>query len=354
MATGLRSLGSLRGAVESAEGDSTTPTRLLPILPESISIAPTLGSIEDRREWAKGFDGLADVYPGIEDWTVTLSGLQCSFEDAGWWWTAFMKSGSAAPTTVDTSAYSRTFTPNQSSSVVGTGVESLHLQYSATDLIGTVGWSIPGLVGQDLALHFRKRASGTDTGVTMDITLRTASAATLITAFTGSLSDRAQTLALGQQLSADIDSSASSLGTTADNNVTEADLTISRPAIFHDGMIAAATHTSMHRDMAETSLSIVRKFSDLTEYNAWKGSNFSKTLRAVRIEALGAIVGAVSAKNTLRADWVGKWDDPGQIPELIDGLWYQRFSGQGIYDATVGGSVKLFTQNNVSAAYDTA
>ena len=126
MATGLSALGSLRGAIETVEGDASTPTRLLYIPPGSLSITQTVENIEDRREWAKGFDQMVDVMPGMEDVTVTLTGIPMSFEDAGWWWCAWAKSGSVAGSVVDTSAYTRTWTPLQTSSVVGTGVESLH------------------------------------------------------------------------------------------------------------------------------------------------------------------------------------------------------------------------------------
>jgi len=354
MATGLEALGSLRGAIEAAEGDATEPTRLLYIPPASISITQTKENIEDRRQWAKGFDGLVNVYPGMEDVTVTLTGVPMSFEDAGFWWCMWAKSGSAAGSVIDTSGYERTWTPSQTSSVVGTGVESLHLQYGATDLLGTVGWSIPGLVGENLSLHFRKRASGTDTGVTMDMTFRTASAASQITAFDGSLSDRTQTMALGQQLLAYVDTTSGGLGGTADTSITEFDLNWNRPAIFHDGMDGTATHTTMHRGYAEVTGSFLRQFSDKTELDAYIGTDDAKTLRAIRVEAVGGLVGSSTAYNTIRADVVGKLTDPGTIPELVDGLWYQRFGITGHYDATVGASSELYTLNDVSAAYDTA
>ena len=355
MATGLTALGTLRGAIEAAEGDSTVPTRLLYIPPDSLSITPTLENIEDRREWAKGFDSMANVYPGMEDWTISITGVPMSFEDAGWWWCAWAKSGSAAGAVIDTSGYERTWTPSQTSSVVGAGVESLHLQYSSTDLIGTFGLSLPGLVGENLSLHFRKRASGTDTGLTMDMTFRTSKAAVPITAFTGgALSDRTQTFALGQQLKAYVDTTAGGLGGTGDTNITEFDLDINRPALFHDGMDGTGVHTSMHRGNAEITASFLRKFNDLIEYNAWKGATYAKTLRAIRVEATGAKVGAATALNTIRADFVGKAIDSGQFPERVDGMFYQRINLAGVYDATLGASAELYTLNSVSAAYDTA
>ena len=355
MATGLSAQGSARMAIEVAEGDATTPTRLMYFPPGSLSIQQTIETIEDRREWSKGFDSTADVMPGMEDVTVTVTGVPLSFEDAGFLWCGLAKSGSAAGAVIDTTGYERTWTPSQTSSVVGTGIESFHLEYSTGDLIGTVGWSIPGLILQDLALHFRRRASGTDTGVTMDATFRSASGATQITAYTGSLADRTQSYALGQQVTAYVDDSVGGIGNTVDGDINELDLTVSRPVIFHDGMAAAAnTHTSAHLGVAETSMTWLRRFSDKTELDKYIGAAFVRGRRVVRVEAVGALVGSSTAFNTIRADFFGKITDDGSIPELVDSMWYQRFSLTGLYDSTLTASVVLYTLNSVSVAYDTA
>jgi hypothetical protein len=355
MAHALVNLETLRGAYGATEGTATTPTRLL-YIPKGggVTITQTVETVRDERAWAKG-DHVANIYPGMQDVTVRLSNVPLSFEDAGWWFGAFAATGGETPSTVDTSAYSRTFTPSQTDFLFGaTGVRDLHLQFSTTDLVGTVGWSVPGLMGEELELTFKKRASGTDTGVMMSATFRTPKAATQITSFTGSLSDRTQTLALGQQLKAYVDTT--TIATTADPNITEATLRVSRPASFHDGMDNTALHTSMHRAQGwTTQLSLLRKFSDKTEVDAYIGANFAKTLRKVRIIAEGALVGASTALNTIRADFYGKHVDQGDFGGvLVDGIWYQRFTLDGMYDGTSLSSYILNTINNVATAYITA
>jgi hypothetical protein len=355
MATGMIVTETLRGAIETTEGAATTPTRLL-YIPKGggITVRQAVETLRDERAWNKG-DSLADVYPGMQDVVVRISNVRCSFEDAGWWWTAFAASGGVAGSVLDTTAYTRTWTPHQTDHTVGAnGVRSLHLQFSTSDLISTVGWSIPGLVGEELELILKKRASGTDTGVTMNATFRTASAATQITAFTGSLSDRAQTMALGQQLKSYVDTS--TIGTTADPSITEATFRLSRPAAFHDGMDNTGVHTSMHRPQGwSASLTFLRKFSDKTEVDAYLGSSFTKTLRKVRIIAEGAVVGATTARNTIRLDFVGKHVEQGEFGgEYVDGIWYQRFGLEGVYDSALTASWQLYTINTVSTAYTSA
>jgi hypothetical protein len=355
MAHALVNLESLRGALEVAEGDATTPTRLLyPGKGGGITIAQNVETIRDERAWNKG-TSTANIYPGMQDVAVRLSNWAVTYEDVGWWLSLLCASGSGTPTTVDTTAFSRTFTPHQTNFTVGSaGTRSAHIQFSTSDFIGTRGWSVPGLVIEDLELIMKKRASGTDTGALLNATLRTASAATNITSFTGSLSDRAQTHVLGQQFKTYFD--ASTMGSTADANITEVTLRVNRPASFHDGMDNTALHSSMHRANGWTSqLSIVRKFSDATELDAYMGSNFAKTTRKVRTIAEGAVVGATTAKNTLRVDFVGKYTDKSEYGgQNVDGIWYQNLTLDGIYDSTLTADYEIFTQNSISAAYTTA
>ncbi len=356
MVDGLSALGSLRGAIEVSEAAGTTPTRLLYIPQGAMSIQPTSPSVEDRREWAKGFDTLSNLLPGgPEDWTVTITGVPCSFEDVGWWFCTFFASGSGAPAVVDTNARSRTYTPLQgaTSLVVPTAMESLNLEYSTIDMIGTAGWQMDGLVGETLVLHWKKIASGSDTGLTMDITLRSKAKAAKITAFTGgALSTRTQTFALGQNTIAYVDTAYGNLGNTADGDITEADLTISRPATFHEGMVGGNVHTSLHRGEASVELSYLRKFDGAAELEMYTSTTDTRAIRAVRLENLGATVGSVDAKNTIRADIIGKYDTVGQLPEFINGLWYQRYTMKGVYDSGQTSSVRLFTQNNIATQYD--
>lgn len=355
MATGSLGLVTLRGALGASEGAATTPTRLLyPGLPENVDLTgiQQFATIEDRRAWAKR-DGLADVYNGIEDNTVVLNNVPWTFQDGPFYVCTLpgivsgAGTGAGTPTTVDTSAYSRTFTPSQSVTAVGaTGGYDLHLQAGHTDLISTVGWSIPGLRCSDYTLTFRKRASGTDTGVTWGGTWVTPKTATQITAFTGSLSDRAQTSAVGNNSKTYVDSTYANIGTTADANITEAVFHLAQVPSWHDGLDNTGLHTSLHFPAQWLSeLTILRKFSDTTELAAWT----ARTLRAIRVINEGAIVGAVTAKNTVRLDFMGKAMEHSH--EWVDGILYARIRYEGTYDATLLSSWSIFTQNAISTAY---
>ena len=350
MATGSAALETMRGAIEAAEGDAATPTRFLYPGPNgSVQIIRAGETIYDSRTWNK-FDAIADVYEGIRDVQVRVSNVPLSYQDAGFWMSTFDAALSGAPSLTDTSAYTRTGNVSQTANTVGaTGQRSLHLQWSASDFASTAVWKVPGLVGEELSIQFNARASGNDTGCLATMLFRTASDATLGTSFDGSLSDRAQSMVIGTHLKSYLDTS--TMGSTADTNVTAATFTLRRPAVFHDGMSGTGRHTSMHRpDAWETMLTFTRKFSDLTEHDAV----YAKTLRKMRILAEGALVGASTALNTFRLDFVGKHEPMGEIPSRVNGLWYAEHTLRGVYDATLGASWEFYSINGVSAAYTSA
>lgn len=357
MATGTQGLLTLRGALGASEGAATTPTRFLyPGVPGNVDLSgiQQFETIEDRVAWAKR-EPMRSVYAGMESNQVVLSSVPASFEDAGYYMASIVgmdsgSSGKAAntPTTVDTSAYSRTFQSSQTSTTVGSGGGyDMHLQVGTADLISTVGWSIPGLRCVDYSISFTKRGTGTDTGVTFGGTWVTPKTATQITSFTGSLSDRTQTLAVGQNNYAYVDSAAGSLGSTADTNIIRAMFQLTQNPAFHDGFDGTALPTSMHFPEQWTSmLTITRKFSDTTELAAW----LARTTRAVRVENVGALIGGVSAKNTIRVDFVGKPTSHVHTWEQ-NGILYANIGLQGIYDSTLGASWKLTTISTASSAY---
>ena len=356
MATGSQVLLSLRGALGASEGAATTPTRFLyPGVPENVDLGgiKALTAIEDRRAWNKA-DQLADILNGIEDNGVTISPFPASTEDLGFYLSTAVGvvsgagQGAGTPTTTDTSAYTRVFKPSQTAYAYGaTGGYDLHLQVGPTDFIGTLGWSIPGLRLTDFTLDFHKRASGTDTGVLFGGTWQTNKTATDITAFTGSLSDRTQTFLTGNMFKAYVDTS--TMGSTADTNVTSGAFTFARPPSWHDGADGTGLHTEMLFPMPMASgLQMVRKFANTTEYAAFK----AKTLRKVRLICEGALVGAATALATIQLDFVGKLVT--HQATWVDGILYANLGYQGVYDSTLGASWAVTTINTVSAAYTTA
>lgn len=356
MATGSQALLSARAALGASEGASTTPTRLLYLgLPENIDTTglQQYQTIEDRLAWAKA-DGLRTIYAGIEDNTFSVSNVPVSYEDLGFWLSTVVGvvsgagTGAGTPTTTDTSAYTRVFKPSQTVTAYGaTGGYDMNLQVGMTDLIGTVGWSIAGLRCTDFTLTFNKRASGTDTGVLFSGTWQTNKAETDITAFTGSLSDRTQTHPVGNNNKTYVDTATA--GTTPDPEITTAVFHWSRPAAFHDGMDATGLHTSMHFPGFQMSeMTLTRKFSDKTELNAYT----AKTLRKINVLTEGALIGGVSAKNTVKLEFIGKSDTHQHT--YVDGLLYASVHYLGVYDSTLLSSWAVTTISTTSAAYTTA
>jgi hypothetical protein len=359
MATGTQGLTTLRAALGATEGASTTPTRILyPGVPTNVDLSglQQFATIEDRVAWGK-YEPVRDVYAGIEDNTVVFTGVPATYEDIGLYLATIpgvvsgSGTGAGTPTTTDTSAYTRTFTPSQTITAWGaTGGYDLHLQAGFADLISTVSWSVPGLRCSDFNLSMQKRGDGTDSGVLWGGTWQTPKTATQITALTGSLSDRTQTLAIGTGFSAFVDTSQAGLGGTADTNVIRGNFQFTRPVEWHDGGDGTALHTSMHFPAQWTSmLTIVRKFSDLTELTAWK----ARSQRAVRLKVEGAVVGAATAKNTIQLDFIGK-PTGHRILFEGNGILYAEVQLIGQYDATQTASWKITTISTTSAAYTTA
>lgn len=356
MATGSTGLLTLRGALGATEGAATTPTRILYIGgPENIDLSgiQQFDTVEDRVAWAKR-DGLRNVYAGIENNTVRFSNVPASFEDIGFWMSTIVgvASGSTGlgantPTTTDTSAYTRTFKPSQTATAYGTtGGYDLHLQVAYNDLLSTVGWSIPGLRCTDFSITYRKRVSGTDHGVTWSGTWQTPKTCTQITSLTGSLSDRTQTIASGLQNKAYVESAYNASISTADPEMMEFTFHIQQDPSFHDGLDNTGLHTSMHfpgQWLAEAT--VTRKFSDTTELAAY----IAKTTRHIRLVNEGALVGAVSAKNTIQTDFVGKPME--HTHTEVDRMLYASIRYEGIYDSTHLASWAFKTINAVSTAY---
>lgn len=356
MATGSELLLSVRGALGASEGAATTPTRILyPGVPSNVDLGgiKALTAIEDRRAWNKA-DQVADILTGIEDNGITIAPFPASTEDLGFWLSTAVGvvsgagQGAGTPTTTDTSAYLRLFKPSQTAYAYGaTGGYDLHLQVGHSDFISTLGWSIPGLRCTDFTLGFKKRASGTDTGVLFGGTWQTNKTSTDITAFTGSLSDRTQTFLTGNMFKAYVDTS--TMGSTADTDVSEATFTFGRPPSWHDGADGIGLHTEMlFPNPMASSMQVIRKFADTLEYAAYK----AKTLRKIRLICEGALIGASTALATIQLDFVGKLVTHRSM--YVDGMLYAELGYQGIYDSTLGASWAVTTINTVSAAYTTA
>lgn len=346
-------LEQLRGAIEAAEADGATPTRIISTGPPgNVDIGELLKreTIEDRRA-AGTRTSLRGTYSGIESNGISLSSVPVSYEEVGWWLSLVAPSGGGVPGTVDTSSYERTFTPVEGTTVntygASGGYYTANLEYSSQDFASTLVYQMPSMRVSALTFNWDKRASGTDTGLTMDIELMMSQGtATQATAFTGSLSHTTPTLAIGNQLTAYVDSTYGSIGSTADDQITSASFGLQLPVTFHDGMDGQNGHTSAHyAQQWEPTMSITRRFSDTTELDAY----VNRTTRALRFFAEGDVVGASTATNQFQFDAVVSPTD--YRPTQVDGLWYAEIDFEGIYDATLGTTWEAFLRNSTAAAY---
>lgn len=350
MAVGSVAMEKLQGRIEISEGTAaSTATRVLYVGPAGGIDASGVQKrtlIEDRRAWGKR-TGLAATYSGVEDSVLTITGIPASYQQVGWWLSLVAPTGGGLPGTVDTSAYTRTFTPVEGTAVntYGTGYYTAFLEYAPIDHTGLLVRKLPAMRVTNLTFNFSKRASGTDSGVTMDLELMmTKGTATNGTTFGTALADATNTLILGNQLIATIDTS--TIGTTTDSNVSIGRFSLANPVSFHDGMDGQNGHTSAHHAQQWTpTLTITRLFSDLTELNTY----IARTNRKVRIRSVGDIVGATTAVNEFYLDFYGSIMDHRQTE--IDGLWYAEIDLEGYYDTTATTSWTAFLRNTQSAAY---
>jgi hypothetical protein len=250
---------------------------------------------------------------------------------------------------VDTSAYTRTFTPVEGTTVntYGTGFYTANLQYSAADFASTLVYKLPAMRIQRIAFTWNKRASGTDTGLMMDLSLTMGKGtATQGTAFDGSLTAGTPTLAIGNQVSAYVDSAYASIGSTLDNQITSATFALELPITYHDGFDGTNGHTSAHyAQQWVPTVTMQRRFSDKTELTAY----LAKSVRALRFFAEGGIVGGSTATNQFTFNAVVSPTD--HSVTQVDGLYYADLSFEGIYDGTLTTTWSAALRNSVAAAY---
>ena len=342
----------LDGAIEATDGGATAPTRIISTGPPgNVDISQLLKreTITDRRA-AGTRTSLRGTYSGLETSDLVISNVPVSFNEVGWWLTLVAPAGDSGSVT-DTSAYTRTFLPVEGTTVStwGTGFYTCNLEYSTLDFASTLVYQMPAMRVTNITFRFDKRASGTDTGVMMDIAL-TMSKGTLTqgTSFTSSLSQTTPTLAIGNQVSAYVDSAYGSIGGTADAQITSATFSLDLPVTYHDGFDGTNGHTSAHyAQQWVPTLSIQRRFSDKTELTAY----VNKSVRAMRFEALGDVVGATTTKNTFRLDAVVSPTD--HTVTQVDGLYYADLSYEGIYDSTLTTNWSATLINTVSDDYTT-
>lgn len=309
----VKTLLSARAALETTRGTSVTPTRLVYF--ESGSHEQKVATLRPKERRASFVESFRS-YAGIERNTFTFSG-DVTYDDIIWWANLHIKA--VATGTGAGADKTWAFVPTHTSD----DLKSATLQFGYTDSIGATrpAWEVAGCLGNELTINYTK-----DGTLTFESALMTSKAATQISAFTGSLSDRTTISALGTNSRLYIDST--TIGTTADDDILDASFTLSNGFTYLDTL----DNTSNAKEILRTEpkswrLEMTRYYRNDTELDAM----IAKTVRKVRVRTLGASLGASNYKIDL--DLYGVYDGDAYEKSEVDGLGVEKFVLVPQYDS---------------------
>ena len=266
-----QTLFGLRGALESVKGTDLTPTRILypSSVPKvkrdvgSIVISPLRGSFRPNRA----------VYPGLDTTTMTVEGT-AFYDELAFWLSLAVKGGLSG--TGATADKSWAFTPSNATD----DLKSATLQWGVPG--AATLWKLNYLMATALTLKYKK-----DAAVEYSIDLVTPKAPIDIAAVTGSLTDLTHVAALGTTTAVYIDTT--TIGSTADPNVVEAEFSIDNGLVVTKALNATGTGIEIARpNPVKWELKLTRLFQTATERTA----AWAKTERKIRILATGPTLGS--------------------------------------------------------------
>lgn len=326
---------SARGALEVTRGTSLTPTRLL--------YAEEWTHEQDRQiirspEKRGSYFPVYSAASGRETNTITAAG-RVSYTDLPWWLNLAVKavpSGTAGGAG-ETTAFTHTFAPSSATD----DVKSAYLELGYADTLATApGISLPFVVCEELNLVFSK---DDDAAIRFNASLRSPRAATQIAAFTGTLSDR--TLRYASAINTQTYIDAATIGTTADNNVTSVDWTLTNGWAdlwsLNNSAGAQATFRPVHRVWSAT---VTRYFANDVEWDAY----LAATPRKVRVRTVGDIIaGATTSRYTIDLDLYGVYTARSIVD--ADGLKMEQLTLEPVYDGTAASDFRAVVINEVSA-----
>jgi hypothetical protein len=319
-------LASARAALEATRGVGGTPTRLLYFRPGGMTLNQAVGTISPTEAWAK-YAPYRRHYAGLERSGFSMAG-DVTFDDFIWQLNTAVK---AVPSGVitDTSAYTWTFLPTETSD----DIKSALIQFSYGDFISTWGGSLAGCIVNHLTVHWTKNVADDETGLSYTAELMSAAGVTQLTAFTGALSDRSITSAVGPNWQAYVDTA--TIGSTPDTRITEATYELENGYVYRDGADNTGHAIEIVRGAKRiTSLTYQRYFNSKAELDAY----IAKTVRKVRLLVEGAVVGAATAKNTVKLDYYGVIDDHTYATGAAgsgSGLIYANIKLRPLYDTVL-------------------
>lgn len=310
----LKVFTSARAGLESSRGNAVTPTRI--IYAQEFTHGQESATIRPM-ELRNSYNPVYSASAGPETNRFGMNG-RMSYDDMIWFGNLFFKavasgSGGAADKTW-------TFLPAATSDDVKTAT----VQLAYADTIATApGVQLAYCMGETLNLHWEKNEEG---ALTFDAQFFSAKASTQITAFTGSLSDRAVTLASCNNTTVYIDQ-ASGIGSTADATVIAVDWTLNLgpvPLYTLDGTTAAAgVYRPNHRTW---QAQITRQYTNDTYWDDY----LDKTTQKVRVRTLGPALGGSYYKIDL--DFYGTIT--GREWAEVDGIVTEVLTLDQIYDST--------------------
>lgn len=323
MAQPLRVFTSARGALESQRGTDLTPTRL--IYAEEFTIEQDVATIRPE-ELRNSYSGFFSASAGRETNRVRMRG-RLSYDDAAWAGQLFFKAVSAT----GGNPYVYTFLPTLTSD----DVKTLTLQLGDAQAISATvpAQKINYLMGETLNWHFEKNDDG---AVTFDYSFLSAKAATQISAFTGSLTDRSVTMASCNNTTVYSDAGGT-IGTTADSNIISVDWTLNLnpvPLYTLDATTGAnAVYRPQHRTWTAT---ITRAFANDTHLDDY----IDKTVQKIRVKT------TTGASAIIQLDLYGVYTARSWAE--VDGIITEELTLEPVYDVTSTSDFNAIVTNTVA------
>jgi hypothetical protein len=323
----LRIFTSARAALETTRGTPVTPTRIIYF--EEATHGQDVQTI--RPTELGGYEAHKTASAGVETNTLELAG-RMSYTDLIWYGNLFV-----APLASGTGAGADKtwlFTPSTTSDNLKTA--TVEIGYS--DTIATAsGARLPFCLGNTLNLHFEKNDDG---AVTFSASFFIGAAATDITAFTGSLSDRTTVPMSSNNTLVYVD--ATTIGTTPDTNFVSADFNLELGPVQFLALDGTTAANAIYRPNPRTwSCTLRRRYADATEKTIYK----SKAERKVRIRTTGAALGSSNYRATL--DLYGVYT--GREYSDVDGIITEDLTLENIYDTSAAKSFSLEVVNEVAS-----
>lgn len=273
-----QTLFGLRGALESVKGTDLTPTRILypSSVPKvkrdvgSIVISPLRSSFRPNRA----------VYPGLDVTTLSVEG-PALYDELSFWLSLAVKGGVTG--TGASADKTWAFTPSNATD----DLKSATLQWGVPN--AATLWKLNYLMATAFSLKYKKSEA-----ISYSIDLVTPKAPVDIAAVTGSLTDLTHVAALGTTAAIYIDTT--TIGTTADPNVVDAEFSLDNGLVITNGLNATGTGIEIARpNPVKWQLKLTRLFQTTTERTA----AWAKTERKVRLLATGPALGGSNYSLTI-------------------------------------------------------